>query len=795
MIEELKVTNYRKYCDPKSLGVDSSAEIGNKHTIIGQERAVKALRFGMGIKEKGFNIYVSGLPGTGRTTAITRFLKEIASQNSIPDDWCYVNNFKDGYHPRALRLPAGKGEDFKSDINELLIGIKRELGQLFESEEYAAHRDQLVNGFQNQKESLLNELNEKAREQGFTVQPTSMGLVIIPIEDGKPYSEEKIMGLSLEEKEALMGKQQGLQADLEAMLRQARQIDKNAEETLNIEERESSKEAIKHLFNELDKKYKKQKAVLKHLGEILEQILDRLDDFQSQKDDSKPGRGTPPAPKQPVEKRYQVNIVTDNSSQKGAPVILEPNPSYHNLFGRIEQEARFGTLITDFTLIRGGTLHQANGGYIVMPINDLIRNPLAWDGLKRALTNNCLEIEDVSEKLSFATTKSLRPQPIPLNVKVILVGRPDIYKALLAYDEDFDELFKVKADFDTNMPREEGNINNYARFVFHLCEVENLRHLDASALARIVDHGSRLASDQEKLSTRFGEVSDVVREANYYAELDKDEKIKLNHILKAIEEHYHRSNLYQGKLIEMIERGVIKIDISGEKIGQVNGLSVLDLGDFAFGQPNRITASISIGKAGVMDIEREAHLGGPTHTKGVMILAGYLADIFAQDKPLSLNARLAFEQSYSGVDGDSASSTELYSILSALSGIPIRQNLAVTGSVNQKGEVQAIGGVNYKIEGFFNVCKVLGLNGQQGVLIPESNVLNLMLKDEVLEAAKKGLFHIWPIRTIEEGIEVLTGVPAGELQSDGYYPDGTIFKLVNQRLTQMADTLLKFKEN
>ena len=795
MIKELKVTDYRKYCDPKSLGVDSSAEIGEKHTIIGQERAVKALRFGMGIKEKGFNIYVSGLPGTGRTTAITRFLEEIANQNPVPDDWCYVNNFKDGYHPRSLRLPAGKGEEFRTDINELLAGIKRELGQLFESEEYAAHRDQLVSEFQNQKETLLNLLNEEARKQGFTVQPTSMGLVIIPIEDGKPYSEEKIMGLSLEEKEALMQKQQGLQAGLEATLRQARLIDKNAEEALSKEERDSSNDAIKHLFENLEKKYQNQKEVLEHLGQILAQILDHLDDFQPEKDDQKSGRGIPREPKPPVEKRYQVNIVTDNSSQKGAPVILEPNPSYHNLFGRIEQEARFGTLVTDFTLIRGGSLHKANGGYIVMPISELIRNPLAWDGLKRALTNNCLEIEDVSEKLSFATTKSLRPQPVPLNVKVILVGRPDIYKALLAYDEHFDELFKVKADFDTSMPREEGNIHNYARFVSHLCEAENLRHLDANALARVVDHGSRLASDQEKLSTKFGEVSDVVREANYYAGLEKSKKIKLDHILKAIDEHYYRSNLYQGKLIEMIERGVIKIDIEGEKIGQVNGLSVLDLGDFAFGQPNRITASIGIGKTGVMDIEREARLGGPTHTKGVMILAGFLADKFAQDKPLSLNARLAFEQSYSGVDGDSASSTELYAILSALSGIPIRQNLAVTGSVNQKGEVQAIGGVNHKIEGFFNVCKVVGLNGQQGVLIPESNVQNLMLKDDVLEAARKDQFHIWPIRTIEEGIEVLTGVPAGELQPDGHYPQGSIFQLVNQRLSQMADTLLKFKED
>ena len=795
MINELKVEQFREYCDPKSLGVESSAEIGEDHTIIGQERAVKALRFGMGIKEKGFNIYVSGLPGTGRTTAIKRFLEEIASRDAVPSDWCYVNNFKDSYHPKALQLPAGKGSEFRNDVNELIVGIKRELSQLFESEEYASHRDQLMNGFQSQKESLLNQLNERARKQGFTIQPTSMGLAIIPIEDGKPYSEEKIMGLSLKEKEALMEKQQDLQTDLEATLRQARQIDKNAEEALDKEERDSSNAAINHLFEKLNEKYKLQKEVLNHLKDILDSVLDHLDDFQTEKDDGKAALPIPSAPKEPVEKRYQVNIVTDNSSQKGAPVILEPNPSYLNLFGRIEQEARFGTLVTDFTLIRGGSLHQANGGYIVMPINELIRNPLAWESLKRALTNDCLEIEDVSEKLSFATTKSLRPQAIPLNVKVILVGRPDVYKVLLEFDEHFNELFKVKADFDTSMPRNEENIHNYARFVFHLCEVEKMRHLEASALARVVDHGSRLADDQQKLSTRFGEVSDVVREANYYAELDESKQIKLDHILKAINEHYYRSSLYQGKIIEMIERGMIKIDIRGEKVGQVNGLSVLDLGDFAFGQPNRITATISIGKAGVMDIEREAELGGPTHTKGVMILAGFLAGKFAQDKPLSLNARLAFEQSYSGVDGDSASSTELYAILSALSGIPIRQNLAVTGSVNQKGEVQAIGGVNYKIEGFFNVCKAIGLSGDQGVLIPESNVANLMLKEEVLDASRKGLFHIWPIRTIEEGIEVLTGVPAGELQSDGKYPPESIFGKVNTQLTHMADTLKKFKED
>jgi lon-related putative ATP-dependent protease len=793
MITELPVEKYRKYCDPQSMGCESSAEIGNTQAIIGQERAVRALRFGMGIKEKGFNIYVSGLPGTGRTTTITRFLEEIASQDPIPSDWCYVNNFRDSYHPRALQLPAGKSEEFRGDMGNLIISVKRELLQLFESEDFATRRDQIASKFQDQKEAILNQLNKQAQQEGFTIQPTSMGLATIPLENGKPMTEERMMGLNAQEKEALSKKQQELQNVMEAALRQARQIDKIAQEALHKDDEDVARNAILHLFESLNAKYQQQSEVLAHLEQVLGYILMHLEDFQPESEDRQTVPGMPTQPKEPVEKRYQVNVITDNSTLKGAPVILEPNPSYNNLFGRIEQEARFGTLITDFTLIRGGSLHQANGGYIVLPVNDLIRNPLAWDSLKRALTNDVIEIEDVSEKLSFATTKSLKPQPVPLGIKVILVGRPDIYQALLAYDEHFIELFKVKADFDTQMPRNEENTLNYSRFVSHLCETEDLRHLDSKALARIVEHGSRLADDQEKLSTRFGEISDVVREANYYAQLDNSETIQVEQVRKAIDEHFYRSSLYQGRIIEMIERGVIKIDITGEQVGQVNGLSVLEMGDVMFGQPNRITASIGLGRAGVVDIEREAELGGPTHTKGVLILGGFLAERFSQDKPLSLSARLVFEQSYSGVDGDSASSTELYAILSALSGMPIKQGIAVTGSVNQKGKVQAIGGVNQKIEGYFQVCKAIGLSGDQGVLIPESNLPNLMLKEEVLEAARSGKFHIWPVGTIEDGIEVLTDVPAGKLESDGSFTQGTVFFKVNQRLQQMADALVRFK--
>jgi lon-related putative ATP-dependent protease len=487
-----------------------------------------------------------------------------------------------------------------------------------------------------------------------------------------------------------------------------------------------------------------------------------------------------------------VNLIVDNSGLTGAPVIIERNPTYNNLFGLIEQEARFGALVTDFTMIRRGSLHRANGGYLVLPAEELLSNPLAWESLKRALENREIIIEEAGEKLGIFSTKTLRPQAIPLNVKVILIGRPDVYQLLLRYDERFKELFKVKVDFDSQMPWTNDNVADYSALVTTVCETEDLRHLDSSALSRLVEHGSRVVENQTKLSTHFGEIADVVREASYYAGQDKADLVTAGHVRKAIEERYYRSSLIQERIQEMIARDVIMIDVAGERVGQVNGLSILGTGDIAFGQPSRITVSLGLGREGLVDIEREAKLGGPIHTKGVMILSGYLAGKFAQDKPLSLTARIVFEQNYSGVDGDSASSTELYAILSALSGSPIRQNIAVTGSVNQNGEVQAIGGVNEKIEGFFEVCKAKGLMGDQGVLIPRSNEINLMLKEEVVEAVREGKFHIWSVDTIDEGIEILTGVPAGQRGEDGAFAEDSIFSKVDRRLRDMALSLIEF---
>ena len=558
--------------------------------------------------------------------------------------------------------------------------------------------------------------------------------------------------------------------------------------------------AIGHLLTGLKEKYGKISDVLTYIDSVQKDILDNLGIFlgSAQQQQQQQQEQVPPPFQQWLAKdlafrKYEMNVVVDNGGIAGAPVVFEETPSYPNLLGRAEREVQFGVVTTDFMMIRPGSVHKANGGYLVIPVLDLFRYPLAWDGLKSALKTEKVRIEEPGEQAGFITTRGLKPQPIPLNVKVILIGTPDINQILHQGDPDYPELFKVRADFDTVMDRNEENAKKYAAFICTLCKRFSLKHLDNTAVAKVVEYGSRVADDKKKLSTRFSGVADLIREANFYAIQEKAPYITVKHILKAVEEKIYRSNLIQQKIQEFIERGVFLIDTEGSKVGQINGLSVMEMGDVAFGRPSRVTASVAVGREGIVDIERQAELGGPTHTKGVLILGGYLADKYAQDKPLSLAAKLVFEQSYGGVDGDSASSTELYAILSALSGLPIRQSIAVTGSVNQRGEVQAIGGVNEKLEGFFEVCKARGLTGKQGAMIPASNVQNLMLKEEILEAAKAGKFTVYPVKTIDEGIEFLTGVPAGEPLADGSYQEGTVNYLVNKRLQQMAETVREFQ--
>jgi len=793
MLMELSHERLRKECDPRIFRCETTEDISPLEGIIGQERAVKALKFGLDIKERGFNIYVAGYPGTGRMTAVKDFLEEVAKTKPVPHDWCYVNNFRNPYEPKAIELPSGKGKVFQKDMESLLSEARRILPKTFGSEDYAAKREATIRTIEEERRKSIDELNKRALEQGFVLQTTPVGLFVIPVVKGKPLSDQEFMALSPKIKDEIQKRREKLDAELRSAMRQLRDLEGKANEELKKLNRDVALYAVGHLVTDLKKKYEEFPEVVDYIDEVQNDFLENLPQFVKEPE----APPTPfPAPwmREIALRKYEVNVVVDNSDLQGAPVVVELSPTYQNLFGRIEKEAQFGVLTTDFTMIRGGSVHKANGGYLVIRAEALLQNALSWDSLKTALTSEQVTVEEPGERLGFMTMKGLKPEPIPLNVKAILIGNPLLYLMLYAYDADFKELFKVKADFDTTMDRTEENLQNYAAFICTFCRKENLKHLDSSAVAKVIEYSLRLAEDQEKLSTRFAEIADIIREASFYATQEKVEYVTANHVKRAIEEKVYRSNLIQKKIQEMIERNIILIGTDGEATGQVNGLSVIGLGDFAFGRPSRVTASIGMGREGIVDIERKARLGGRIHTKGVMILGGYLAEKYARDKPLSLSARLVFEQSYEEVEGDSASSTELYAILSSLSGLPIKQSIAVTGSVNQKGEVQAIGGVNEKIEGFFELCKAKGFTGRQGVIIPESNAQNLMLKEEVVEAVKARKFHIYPVKTIDEGIEALTGVKAGTKRPDGTFEEETVNYLVDKRLREIAQKLREFSE-
>ena len=793
MLKELPAKKLRLECDPKLIRCETTERMAILEEIVGQERAVKALKFGLDIKERGFNIYVAGLPGSGRTTAVRDFLEKIAKGKPVPSDWCYVNNFVDPFVPRAIKLPLGRGKEFQRNMKSFIDQVRSVLPKAFESEDYATKREAAIKAIEEERARLVAQLNEKAQKEGFVIQSTPIGVLIIPVVKGKPLSDQELLALPHQLKDEIEKKREKLKSELRSAMRRLRGLERKGNEEIQKLIREVAIYAIGHLVDGLVEKYKEFPDVKTYLKDVRNDILENVTLFIKEPK-------APPVPfpvpwlKELPFRKYEVNVIVDNSDLQGAPVVMELNPTHQNLFGRIEKEAQFGVLTTDFTMIRGGSLHKANGGYLVLAAEEVLRNIFSYDSLKRALMNKCITIEEAGERLGFITTKGLRPESIPLDVKVVLIGSPFLYQQLYLLDMDFKELFKVKAHFDTTMDRTDENVRKYAAFVCTLCQKEKLKHLHASGLAKIVEYGSRLAQDQKKLSTTFGEVADIIREANFYAVQENSEYVTADHVKRTIDEKVYRSNLIQKKIQEMIERNVLLIDTDGEAVGQVNGLSVMSMGDFAFGRPSRVTASVGLGREGLIDIEREAKLGGRIHTKGVMILSGYLAGKYARDKPLSLSARLVFEQSYGMVEGDSASSTELYALLSVLSGFPIKQSIAVTGSVNQRGEVQAIGGVNEKIEGFFEVCKAKGLNGEQGVLVPESNVQNLMLKEEVVEAVRAGKFHIYPVKTIGRGIEVLTGVKAGARRPDGTFEEGTVNYEVDKRLKAMAEKLREFPE-
>ena len=794
MVNALPIEKLRNVCDPSFMQCESTKDLVPLGEIIGQERAVRALRFGLGIKNHGFNMYVAGHPGTGRKTAVKNFVEAQAKVQPVPPDWCYVNNFANQYEPKAIQLLAGKGKEFKEDMKNFIENIKNALPKAFESEDYAAKREATIRELENQRKQLIEELSVKAQREGFVIQSTPIGLLLIPVLDGKPLSEEEMLALPQKIKDKINEKREGLETEFRNTMRQLLDMERKIHDALKKLNKEVALYAIGNQMEILNEKYKTNPEVTSYLRAVENDILDNLTQFV-RRGSGEPQETLPfsmPWMREDPYKKYDVDIVIDNSETKGAPVIVETNPTYHNLLGRTEKEAQFGALTTDFSMIRAGAIHKANGGYLIIPVEELLRNPFSYDGLKRDLKDENIVIEEPEERYGFLSVKTLKPQPIPLSAKVILIGDPYLYQMMFQLDSDFKELFKIKAEFDNVMERTDEQVSQYASWVCALCERENLKHLEGTGVAKLVEYSSRVADDQYKLSIQFAHIADVIREANFYAAQENSAFITGDHVKKAIEEKIYRSKLIQEKIQEMINRGFFLIDTVDQSVGQVNGLSVMGLGDFAFGTPSRVTASIGLGREGVMDIEREAKMGGPIHTKGVLILSGYMNDKYAKDKPLSLSARLVFEQNYSGVEGDSASSTELYCILSALSGLPIKQNIAVTGSVNQKGEVQAIGGVNEKIEGFFEVCKLKGLTGQQGVLIPESNVQNLMLKEEVIEAVKADKFNIFAVKTIDEGIEFLTGKKAGMKLADGKFEENTVNYLVDKQLMENVDKLGQF---
>lgn len=801
MIQELPPEKLRLECPPGNVECKTSEELSPLEGIVGQDRALKALTFGMEMKGKGFNVFAAGPPITGKRPAARSYLEKIAKTKPTPSDWCYVNNFQNPYEPKALKLPAGKARIFQRDLKSLVEQVKRAVPAALQSEEFVARTNSVTKKSVEERDRILNELNDQAKKLNYAVRMTQLGIGIVPVRAGKTLTQEEFDALPSPVKKKFEQSRETVRVALDQAGKQVTELEAKTLEDLRKLRDDTVHYAMGGLIGTLASRYGDQPDVMQYLDDLREDILENTELFtpapveqQKKSEDSPTTTLVESNVPDLLLRRYQVNVIVDNSDLKGAPVISEDNPTVTNLLGRIENEAKFGTLSTDFTLIKAGSIHKANGGYLILGARELLTSQLSYEGLKRALQSGTISIEETGQRLGVASTKSLTPQSIPLSVKIVLAGENEIYQTLYLADPDFGLLFKVKAHFDDTIERNDQNMERYGRFVHTLCENEKLSHLEASAIAKVVEYGSRLAEDQTKLSTKFPEIADLVREANLYAAQEGSKYISDRHIMKALQEKIYRSNLIDEKTKEMIQRGVILVDTSGAKVGQVNGLSVIGLGDFDFGQPSRITASVGLGRDGVMDIEREAKLGGQLHTKGVLIISGYLEGKYARNKPLSVSCRIVFEQSYGGVDGDSASSTELYAILSALSDTPIKQNLAVTGSVNQKGEVQAIGGVNEKIEGFYHTCKAMGLKGDEGVLIPASNAQHLMLSEEVVDTVKQGRFHIYPISTIDEGIEILTGVKAGKLGADGDYEADTIHFAVNKRLSEMAREITRFGE-
>ena len=776
---------------------ESTDELDDMTDSLGQERAYEAMEFGFNIKQKGFNLFAMGPSGSGKFGAIKEFLNKKADNEEVAFEWCYVNNFEKSHQPLYLKFPQGRAKEFKKDNEKTLEDLKGAIFSAFDSEKYQQKRQEIESELKNKQQKELSELREKAMKEGISLMETPAGIAFTPIKDGKELSSEEINKLPEDERKELEEKVRKFQNEFGKSIQQQPKWQREAQNKIKELSREVVRNTVVSLLDELKRKYEDLPEVINHLDAVRDDIIDHAEQFQKTREKEQKPKIMPgiqqPDQTEAIFHRYKVNVLVDHTTAKGAPVIYEDDPAFQNLVGRIEHVAQMGALTTDFTRIKPGALHRANGGYLILDAVKVLTQPHAWEGLKRCLKAGEIQTESLGQALNLMSTVSLEPDPIPLNIKIVLIGERMIYYLLYQLDNEFLDFFKVLADFEENIDRNSESTSLYARWVATLVRRDELKPFDKKAVGRVIEQASRISGDAEKISIQLRNLTDLLQEADYWAGKEGRNVVSAMDVQHAIDARIFRTDRIRSRFREEVEKGRLLIDTEGEQIGQVNGLSILNAGELIFGNPSRITARVRVGQSKVIDIEREAKLGGSIHSKGLLIMSGFITGRYLPQQPLSMLASLVFEQSYSEVEGDSASSAELYALLSALAEVPIRQQIAVTGSVNQNGQVQAVGGVNQKIEGFFEVCKQGGLTGQQGVLIPAANKAQLMLRHDVLEATKEGKFHIYAVSHVDEGIEVLTGMPAGERNENGEYPEGTINHKVEERLKSFVGAAKEFR--
>ncbi len=783
---ELSYKNLKSVCNPNLFKFETTETLEPISAGIGQDRGIKALEFGLNVDINGYNLYIEGPSGVGKTMYTKNYLDTISKKKKVPQDWCYIYNFDNPNEPIAVPMAAGQGKEFRDAMDRFIKDIKKDIKQTFNNEDFEKEKALIKQEYETKRAVLMTKLNETSSKYGFQVKSANNGIYMMPVINGKTIEEEEFNKLDEQTKKEFEDKSSIVQQHVMEAISQIKAIQSESDKKISEWQSNVALLTVNAHINYIKSNFKRNKKINKFLDDVKKDILKNVNMFLVNDDSNKQ---TQPQARPEATKpwlNYRVNLFIDNSNREGAPVIMDSNYSYPNLFGKLEYENYYGSLKTDYTMLKPGLLHIANGGYLIMQATDILSNQSCYETLKKVLRTKELGIENLVDQRSSMVMVSLKPEPIPINLKVILIGNEAIYQTLISADIDFRKLFKIKVEFEDDAPLTPENMNKLARVVEGFCQTEELPPLDRTGMAKVIEFASRLANNQTKLSTRFSEITQIVGEAATLAKLNKEKIITGKIVDAALEQRNERVQKYNERYIGMINNHTLLITTSGFEVGQINGLTVMNIGDYAFGLPARITANTYLGKNGIVDIEREVEMSGSSHSKGILILSGYLGEMFAQEMPLSLNASLCFEQLYNGVDGDSASSTELYAILSSLSGVPINQSIAVTGSVNQKGDIQPIGGVNEKIEGFFKICKTRGLNGSHGVMIPKLNIQNLNLSDEVVEAVKERKFHIYAISTIEQGIEILTGVPAGKKDLNGRFPAGSVNYLAYEKLKKYA---------